>query len=157
MNERRMSTIGWLLFVAGYVGLAWAFVYLSESTYMLSTYGVEKTAHILALDHVSSLPRSGITYYYEIEINGVTQQRGFRVRLPVDKNVPVLDVPGHPDFLDVGTRKSSLFELWSIQLGGPLSGILVLVMFVVMAVTAPKNFRMLWRQRPTFLIGSHKS
>lgn len=160
MNERRMSTVGWFFFVAGYAFVLWAACYLGESTYMLWKYGVQETAHVLSLNHISSGTSTGTrnfyTYYYNIEINGKTQQSGFSVRLPIGADVKVLDVPSHPDFLDVGTRKSSLFELWSVQLGGPIIGALALAMFAFMIVMAPKNFRMLWSQRPTILGGSHE-
>ena len=160
MNKRRMSTFGWLLFVAGYVVVLWAGCYLSESAYMLWKYGVQKTAYVLSLNHVSSGTSTGTmnfyTYYYNIEIDGKTQQSGFSVQLPIGAYVNVLDVPGHPNFLDIGTRKSSLFELWSAQLGGPIVGSLALAMFTFLILAAPKNFRMLWAQRPVILGGGRE-
>jgi hypothetical protein len=154
MKPSRISTVGWLIFVAGYLLLAWSAWYLGESTYMRWKHGVQKTAHVLSLSHTSSGYGGGVTYYYNIEVDGSPRQKGFRVRLPVGQNVSILEVPGHPDFLEVGTRADSLFDLWSIQLGGPVMGLLVLGMFAFMTVTAPRNFRILWAQRPKLLGGN---
>ncbi len=141
--------------MASYALLAWAGYYLVETTYMLWRHGVEKTAHVASLSRTSSGAKGGTTFYYNLVIDGAVRQHGFRASLPVGGDVIVLTIPDQPDTLEVGTRDSTIFELWCTQLGGPITGALVLGMFAYMTATAPKNFRMLFEQRPRILGGRH--
>jgi hypothetical protein len=142
-----MST-GWLIILAGYPLLAWLAYDLGANTYRLARHGVEKEALVTSLARTSVGGKGGATYYYNFKIDGVTSQHGFRTRLPVGHTVSVLTLPGDPDTIELGTRDSSLFELWSAQLGGPLMGFLALILFPFVLITAPRTLRALCVQRP---------
>jgi hypothetical protein len=154
MRTSRLKTSSWIIFTVGYLLLTWAACYLGNSTYMLWKHGVEERVLVVSLAETSSTYRGGTTFYYNIELGGKRMEKAFPLQLPIGKYISVLTLPGSPDVVELGDKESSLFAIFSNQLGGTVIGLLVLSMFCFMIVMAPKSFRQLWEERPSFLGGS---
>jgi hypothetical protein len=128
----------WLLLLAGFPLLAWAGISMAWETYSFWRYGVEKSAHVVALDHTSSAGKGGTTFYYAIEMDGRKSVESFRVRLPVGGDIGVLTLPDDPTRLTPGTRRSSAFEIFAYSIGGPVMAVLVITMYVFLIFAGPK-------------------
>jgi hypothetical protein len=153
MRTSRLKTSSWIIFTAGYLLLTWAACYIGKSTYMLWRHGVEERVLVVSLAGTSPTYRGATTFYYDIELDGKRAKEAFSLRLPIGKYISVLTLPGHPDVVELGDKQSSLFAIFSNQLGSTMMGLLALSMFCFMIVMAPKSFLQLWKERPHFLGG----
>lgn len=130
----------WLFVLAGFPLLVWAGFGLASETYAFWRYGIEKTAHVVALDHTSRTQKGGSTFYYIVEIEGRRLVKDFRVRLPEGGDVAVLSLPEDPDNVTLGNSKSSPFEIFSYSIGGNVMAALVLAMFCFLIWAGPMAF-----------------
>lgn len=119
--------------------------YLAWDTYTYWKHGVEKEARVLALDHVSGTSKGGSNYYYRIEIDGRRSMQPFRMELPVGESIPVLVLPGDPDSLTPGSRRSSPLDLFSYSMGGRSLALLTLGVLALLILASPYTLRNLIR------------
>jgi len=143
----------WLLVLSGFPLLVWAGFGVASETYAFWRYGVEKMAHVVALDHITAVQKGGTILYYVIEIDGRRFVKDFRVRLPVGRDVAVLSLPQDPNNVTVGNSKSSAFEIFSYLMGGKGVALLVLAMFCFMILAGPKALVTLIRARRQIIDG----
>ena len=120
---------------------------------MTTTAPSDAPVLVVSLAGTSPTYRGATTFYYDIELDGKRAKEAFSLRLPIGKYISVLTLPGHPDVVELGDKQSSLFAIFSNQLGSTMMGLLALSMFCFMIVMAPKSFLQLWKERPHFLGG----
>jgi hypothetical protein len=143
----------WLLVPAGAVLLAWVAFRLASETYAFSRYGVEKTAHVLALDHVSRSTKGGNTFYYFLEMDGRRFVKDFRGRLPEGRSVSVLSLPHDPTQVILGTNKSSTFDIFSGLIGGHVMAVLAILLYGLLAWAGPSALVEWFRKRRQIING----
>jgi len=119
--------------------------YLLWNTYTYWKHGVEKEARVIALDHLSGTSKSGTSYYYLIEIEGRRTKESFSLELPVGQSVPVLVLPGDPDSIALGSKRSSPLDLLAYAIGGRTLAILALGILTLLVLASPYTLRNLLR------------
>ena len=119
--------------------------YLLWNTYTFWKHGVEKEARVIALDHQSGTSKSGTSYYYLIEIEGRRMKESFSLALPVGQSVPVLVLPGDPDSITLGSKRSSPLDLLAYTLGDRTLALLALGILTLLVLASPYTLRNLLR------------
>ena len=145
----KLSTL--IVIFLGFPLLAWAGYITATETYAFWSHGIEKKASVIGLQHTSSPPRAGTTYYYIMEIDGVRLTKDFRVQLPVGGGISVLVIPERPREIMPGSRNSSLFEIFSYSIGGHVIASLVLATYVFLLVATPWLVYKVWPVRREIL------
>jgi hypothetical protein len=135
-SRRLWNGFTWLFLLFGFVVLIWAGIQDARDTYSFSRYGVEKSAHVVTLDHTNR-SRHSTTFYYVIEIEGRRSTHGFPVRLAVGSDVTLLTLPDNPDKVRLGNENSSAFEIFTGSIGTKAMAVLIMGLYAFMAVAIP--------------------
>jgi hypothetical protein len=144
------SRVIWLLILLGIPLIFWAGCELGSSSYRFWKHGIAKRALVISLDHADYVYKGGLTYWYRIDIEGREITAPFRVRLPEGVYVPILVLPEEMDAPAIGSKTSSLFDIYAYSVGGKVMGALSIVMFVFFTCYSPMLLRQIWRKRRIF-------
>ena len=125
-----MKPIPTLLFlVAMFVGcvvVIYAGVHGAAEAYAFWKYGIESEATVLSLDDIYH-GRGGKTYYYKLAVLDEEYIDGFSYELSIGDTITVLVLPESPGQVALGDEESSLFEIFSLMVGGWIWAILIVV------------------------------
>jgi hypothetical protein len=137
-TKKFWNVLTWLVLLAGIPWVIWAGVSSALETYAFWRHGIEKTAHVVDLDHTTRVPKGGTSFRYVIEVDGRRFVESFRMRLPAGGEVAVLALPEDPDHVTLGNSESSAFEIYSNSLGGSdVMAVLVIATFGFVTLAAP--------------------
>ena len=115
-----------------FILFAWWFIsHVVSQTYLFWKDGIEKQAMVIALERTSASAKGGFTFYYKLNIEGHYAVTSFRQELPVSTSISVLVLPSWPNGneIAIGTKSSSLFEIFSNYVGGDTIAVLYILFF----------------------------
>ena len=128
----------------------WSGYYLCSDSYNFWRHGIAKSALVISMDHRDYVYRGGTTFWYKIVIDGEESTAPFRIKLPEGKYVPILVLPEDRSKLTIGSKNSSLFEIYSYAIGGEIFGALTLIVFVFVTGYSPMLLKQIWQKRRYF-------
>ena len=106
--------------------------------YELWQHGIEKSVFVLALERTSRGPKAELTFHYLLEMDGRQFVHPFRVPLPVGHRVTMLTLQGNPYSFTQGSRNSTLFEIFSANMGGTWFALLILISYASLLFILPR-------------------
>lgn len=154
LSMKKLGNIfAYLIVLAGFPFIWWLIYYSASQTFMFWQHGAEKQAIVVALDHISSSTKSGFGFHYTLNIEGHTVVKGFRHKLPISSSISVLVLSDRPneDEITMGKKDSGPFEIFSNSVGGDITAILSILLFVPLAAASPFLFTALFKGRRHFI------
>jgi hypothetical protein len=145
--DRFGRRILFLFILSGFPLLIWATYGITTDTYAFWKHGVEKRALVVEMENMAYVYKGGTMFYYVIEFDGHRSTEIFRMRLPEGKYVPILVLPGNPEKVALGRRDSSMFDIYTYEIGGRVYAVLTLCMFAFMTICGPLTIRQFWKNR----------
>jgi hypothetical protein len=132
--------------LAGFPLVIWAGGFFAWRAYTLAMHGQEMRAEVLCLDRVSG--GKGKTFWYDLEIDGRKETFELAHSLPVGATIEVLR---YGDTIAVGNSESTILEIYSNLIGGPVLATLFAAVWAFMLVMGPKTVLEIFQQREKFV------
>ena len=111
--KKAWNLFAYLFIIVGVFGFYWAGYSLCSKMIFFWQHGVEKQVKVKSLEHTTIDPRTGRTYQYLFEIDGIESRQYFRTPLPAGENISVLVSPENSEEIILGSKEDNIFELFS--------------------------------------------